>query len=848
MTTTYYQVKEKRDSTAIKINGIASDIEIGYEPQLAFPGKTLDEINRCTLITELDGGEGDNTVTARATAWGLHPQRHTTNGSVDKLVYQVGVYEDGVTKAVILVLTNGADGVYVQKFGWCNRSGLLVRMRFFQVASNGTVSFRTDGDMPDNSGTSGGYNAWGLRIHGVKVVQTSSLAFPGATLESLKDCAFIAGYRAGDGIDNPVTNNWAAFKTCWTNTANDKLEKIVMQFDAYESAYTKTAIIQLVDGLDGVYASQPCYYYKNANTVSSQKFSIADNGTVSKISDGRGGNCSAGGEGNYSVSELYAIPQCVAKYPAKIKVFSDPSKTLTLDDIKDGVFIGRLCGSWVSTKYRDSLEPTTQAYNKKVYEDEYGSVTNIIVEYQERDDDYLKCAVVSFENGVDGIYASTILAPNKNGGTPGDNLYTGQTWGSGTIAGSYTASGYAICDVRVTVPTIHSWTLDTSKTWTALSGGVTPASDEVVRITVTDPAAVLTVNEDVEIAGIEFVDGSGATLLINSGYTVTADSISGIGNLRNNGTLVKTGAGTVTVPFDRGYAATGVTIVSNGTLKASVTGSGSNCHTVRVASGATFDINGGSISFAVTLEEGAHFANNGADIDTRSQQVNSFTLEGDATAAFTRNFGFLAPNFGATQLGLGTNTFTIDGSGKSFWLCNTTITGAGTIDVRNGWITCAMDSTGADCTLKIGAGGGLRIYGSDVLSVKNFVNGGQMYNDTGTLQVTGTLTPGNNVTKLTLADGATIKSSATTAQTVTTTFNASGTITIDASEITAQQLRNAENGRIAVLTVPSAATTSGAKWKVSNEPIRDTRINWVTNGDTKTLYLAKPIGMILMVR
>ena len=70
-TTTYYQVKGKQDCTAIKIEGIASDMEIGYEPQLAFPGKTLDEINHYTLITELDGGEGDNTITARATAWGL---------------------------------------------------------------------------------------------------------------------------------------------------------------------------------------------------------------------------------------------------------------------------------------------------------------------------------------------------------------------------------------------------------------------------------------------------------------------------------------------------------------------------------------------------------------------------------------------------------------------------------------------------------------------------------------------------------------------------------------------------------------------------------------------------------
>lgn len=226
-TTTYYQVKEKQDCTAIKIDGIASDIEIGYEPQLAFPGKTLDEINRCTLITELDGGEGDNTVTARATAWGIYPQRHKTNGSVDVLAYQFGVYEDGAAKEVILVLTNGVNGVYVHKFGWCNKEGSVnsvLRTEYCTLSNDGIPSFRNAA----SSGTSGGYKAWGLRIHGVKVVADSSLAFPGAALEDLKDCAFVAGYRLGNALDYPVTNTWAAFKTCWTNTANDKLEKIVM--------------------------------------------------------------------------------------------------------------------------------------------------------------------------------------------------------------------------------------------------------------------------------------------------------------------------------------------------------------------------------------------------------------------------------------------------------------------------------------------------------------------------------------------------------------------------------------------------------------------------------------------
>lgn len=847
-TTTYYQVKGTQDCTAIKIEGIASDMEIGYEPQLAFPGKTLDEINHYTLITELDGGEGgDNTITARATAWGLHPQRHKTNDSVDVLAYQFGTSDEGQAKAVVFVLTNGDGGVYVQKFGWCYHSTALYYNRRMYGLDGSNASFAKAQTAPTGSGTSGGYKAWGLRIHGVKAVPDSSLAFPGATLEDLKDCAFVAGFRMADSLDNPVTNNWAAFKTCWTNS-NDKLAKIVMQFEASERK--KTAIIQLVDGEGGVYASQPCHSYDG--TANAQKFAIDASGNVTK-SNGSGGNSS--GEGSYSVSELYAIPQCVPKYPNKIKVFSDPSKTLTLDDIKDGTFTGRLCGGYVGTKYCDSVEPTTASYHKKVYEDDGGSVTNIIVEYQERDGDWLKCAVVSFENGADGVYASTILAPNRKWGTPGegDPLYTGQEWGSGTIADSYTAAGYGVCDVRVAAQTVHSWTLDTSKDWTTISGGVTPASDDIVRITATGNYT-LTVNENVAVERIEFVDASGSTLSVSSGMTVTADDISGIGNIVNNGTLVKTGSETKSWPFSNDSM--GVTIVSNGTLKVaskSGTGTSNPTHTVRVASGATFDANGvQNLTISVVLEDGAFFVNTGSAIGNTTYQTINVSLEGDATVTAGKNFGLMAPDWNQTGIVLGSNTLTLNGT-AGFWLVNTTITGDGTINVESGTLQCARaNTTGANCTLNIGASGELRIDGTKTLCVSNFYNGGRLDNGNnfsgtayGTLLVNGTLTPGNAMMNITLADGATVKATGT-AQVVSETFSASGTITVDASEIDAETL---QKGDVAVLTVPADQVPPNVEWP-PDSPIKNVRTKWMLDGDgkTKTLYFGKVIGLKLIIR
>ena len=785
----YHQVMGTQNATSISIDGLASDIEIGYEPQLAFPGKTLDEINRCTLITELYGGNEDNTVTVRATAWGIYPQRHKTNGSVDKLAYQFGTSDGDLAKAVVLVLTNGEGGVYVQKFGWCYHSNkTYCNRRMYGLDNSGNPSFDKAQDKPTGTGTSGGYKAWGLRIHGVKVVPYPGLAFPGVTLEGIKDCAFVAGYRLGDMLNTPLTNTWAAFKTCWTNPSNGKLEKIVMQFESSESK--KTAIIQLVDGEGGVYASQPCCTYNGTADV--QKFSIDENGNVLKL-DGFSGDAldstNPDKEGTYSVSEFFAISQCIPKYPAKTKVFSDPTKTLTLNDIKEGAFRGRLCGGFVDKKeLLYAAEPNTPAYHKKIYEDDGGNVTNIIVEYQEKEGTYVKCAVVSFQNGEDGVCASTILSPNKRYATPGADdtiLYTGQEWGSGTIADSYTAKGYGVCDLHVWLP-----------------------------------------------------------IVVQEGETLYIEGSSYAPSVLNNGTIVKTGNGTLTIPFNND--STGVIIVNNGTLKvASQTGSGT-AHTVRVKSGATFDMNGYAVKTAsVTLEDGATLKNDSKMIDNATHQTTNLILDGDATVNAVKFFGLRgSSDSAATTLNIGEHTLTVEGSG--FWLVNTTIEGSGEI-VANGVLSVPNgSSSGENCTLTIASGGTL--HGNGTLSVKNFTNNGTISNKA-MLTVTGTLTSANDIPKLTLASGATIKATGT-AQVVSTEFSASGTITVDALEIDAQTLKAAGETGIPVLTVPATFNPSFVERNVVNSVVNGVRAKWRTDegGNTKTLYIARSSGLVVIIR
>ena len=457
----------------------------------------------------------------------------------------------------------------------------------------------------------------------------------------------------------------------------------------------------------------------------------------------------------------------------------------TLEQIKDANFTARMWGRSVSEEFR--LTPdSAYGYNKKFDEDDGGSVTNIIVEFQIYNNQ-TKCVVVSFTNGVDGVYATALGADYVKGNNLGHDFCSNEDMSS-TVAETYDSQSYGAFDLHVWLP-----------------------------------------------------------IVVQAGETLFIDGNNYAPSIINHGTIVKTGDGTAAIPFDT--SSKGVTIVSNGTLKvASKVGSGTD-HTIRVADGATFDVNGTPLTLSVILEEGARFVNTGTGLGYKNAQTVQLTLEGDAYVG-GNTFGIVGPSYAATSLDLGSHTLVIDMGDKEFSLVNTTIVGVGMIHVTSGrFSTRRDDSTGADCTISIGASG--LFENNEHFTVSNFVNNGSIeYASSwgrGMLEVTGGFeTKTASFPKLTLT-GATVKATGAVA-TVLDTFSASGTVTIDASAITAQQLKDSADGRIAVLSVPSDANTSGADWKVSNEPIRDTRVKWVTNGDTKTLYLAKPNGLILVVR
>ena len=132
--------------------------------------------------------------------------------------------------------------------------------------------------------------------------------------------------------------------------------------------------------------------------------------------------------------------------------------------------------------------------------------------------------------------------------------------------------------------------------------------------------------------------------------------------------------------------------------------------------------------------------------------------------------------------------------------------------------------------------------GADV-RVKDFVNEGEMSGN-GILTVTGTLTAGNAIPKLTLADGATVKMAGTNAvQSVTTSFSASGTITVDATAITKED--GQANADIPVLSAPSFP--AGVTWELHDPYVGNRRLVLKTEGGTSTLLLHRTGGLIIAI-
>ena len=412
-----------------------------------------------------------------------------------------------------------------------------------------------------------------------------------------------------------------------------------------------------------------------------------------------------------------------------------------------------------------------------------------------------------------------------------------------------------------------AWKLEGDANWSDLVATYgAPAADAIVIIAASDENT-LTINQDVTVGQIVFT-GNNPKVVVESGCTVTVDTINFNAantdyHVLNNGAIVLNGTGITSMKFhndSRGvyYVNAGrlqVSGVKDGNITPGLEPEGKN-QFVCVASGATYDVHGiENNTAAVRLAAGATVANEGgSSVTTSNKQIPQLILDGDATAKIHRSFGLVGTGSDSeTRLDLGEHILTINGSGNtySFFMYNTTVCGSGKVFVKEGKLATYGNSRGDSWSLEIGPSGHLLIGekpSGNTLTVGDFVNKGtdSSVANGGFLVVKGMLTPGNSIKKLKLDSGATVKATGT-AQVVSSTFSASGIVYIDASAITKEQLKEAADERIPILTVPTA--NKGGTWHVVNPPVAGVREKWIDNeNDTCTLCLYRSSGMMIIVR
>ena len=341
----------------------------------------------------------------------------------------------------------------------------------------------------------------------MNVVQpTPELAFPGATLEEIKNLTFGAWF-CGSMI-NGTGNCESYFTKKYTNAAG-VLEFLVVTPQKYDDVYVKGVAVKLTQGEDGVYAQalKRCWRKCDSKYLASTDFvNLASDGTITfNYSSGVPGNGYNGGtNGGYAICALNAMKWVPSSAPTR--VFANPadSSPLTLEDIKDYRFTGVIAGGSVSpVKYT-----VVEAQNVHVEYDGSGNVSKIRLEMQLLDDRYLKCPVVELTNGEDGVYAQNVYSMYV---TVTDGIGLGYHFydaNGNPVEGSRSASrstspagnGYGVAGLSAFYANKVTYTLDASKTWSEMTGSSAVVDDESLNVVVNVTAENPVLTFDVPIA------------------------------------------------------------------------------------------------------------------------------------------------------------------------------------------------------------------------------------------------------------------------------------------------------------------------------------------------------------
>ena len=275
---------------------------------------------------------------------------------------------------------------------------------------------------------------------------------------------------------------------------------------------------------------------------------------------------------------------------------------ITLNDIEGAAFTAHMGGPMLGAS-----TARFEGYNVHVVKSG-DDVTRMVVEFQCMDGSWRKGVVVELTNGEEGgVYARALRAcwqqtslGSQIVNYDGDEIagYNGDS--DDAVAVNMLSGRYGVYDVQAEVDVPTEWTLDQNRSWSEFTGGE-PIDDAAatIRIKVTGDNPVLTIDENVTIGQIVFVNETGAAASTNA--VVISGAVATIG-------AVKLGEGAnVSLPPALASAAAALgngsklTYTGPATVSQTISGSGG----VEVASGSVTFMAANSFTGGFVVKSGA---------------------------------------------------------------------------------------------------------------------------------------------------------------------------------------------------------------------------------------------------
>ena len=205
------------------------------------------------------------------------------------------------------------------------------------------------------------------------VTTTTTLAFPGITLDDITNYVF-TGYIKSGAVSHPAST--MDVRKAIHRDANGHADKIVTQFAIWDNtgvnAHTKAVIVEFTNGTGGVFVRKYASRYRNSNS---------DRFTQFFAMDANGGISLKQSSGNYDLYGLRGYSGFLRTSAVPLWTSGDPEHPLTLNDLADATFAAHTAGSAMMPSIDEIY-----GYNRNITRNAQGDVTSIVVEFQAYDD------------------------------------------------------------------------------------------------------------------------------------------------------------------------------------------------------------------------------------------------------------------------------------------------------------------------------------------------------------------------------------------------------------------------------------------------------------------------------